>query len=151
MKTCVVGEVSVRAASNGKSPALTTLRVNDSTPSGRLSSRILRGMLMLWSLSSKSILESRRVMEKSLLGVAEGLGSRETMAAISVLWDILPVSLASVTNAPLCPSTNVYNSSVNPIVISEQKMKQTFNGKCDYVCRNHVFFNRQLSKMCGYI
>ena len=107
MKTCVVGEVSVRAAPNGKSPALTTLRVNDSTPSGRLSSRILRGMLMLWSLGLKSMSEPRRVMEKSLSGVAEGLGPREIMAAISVLWDILPASLASVTDAPLWPSVNV--------------------------------------------
>ena len=106
MKTCVVGKVSVRVALNGKS-AVSTLRVNDSTPSERLSSRILRGMLMLWSLFPKSILESRRLMVKSMMSVAEGPGPREILAAISLLWDILPASLARVTNAPLSSSPNV--------------------------------------------
>ena len=47
-------------------------------------------------------------MVKSLLGVAVELGtSREILAAISVLWEILPASMASVTNTPLCPSVNV--------------------------------------------
>ena len=57
-------------------------------------------------------------MEKSLFSVAVGSGSSVILTAISFLSDITPESFASVTAAFAWPSVKVYDSSVNPIVIS---------------------------------